>query len=62
MDKAKKISAAIAGVMYYLKAEEEMMLSKEPSVAERHPTPWALNGRQTIMQMRALVQRRGLKR
>jgi hypothetical protein len=62
MDKAKKILAAIAGVMYYLKSEEEMAVPTAPTVAELFPSPWALNGRQTIMQMRSMVQRRILKR
>ena len=61
MDNDSKLQAAIAGVMYYMMTEEE----QQPAVAEKPatgPAAWALNGRQTIMQWRTLVQRRVLKR
>ncbi len=57
----KKIRAAIAGVMCYLGASEAPH-RMEPSVQTVMPSPWALNGRQTIIQNRSLVQRRVLKR
>ena len=56
-----KYQAAIAGVMAYLKAEEEQH-PVEPDVIIGSPNAWALNGRQNIMQMRSLMQRRVLKR
>jgi len=63
MEKNKKIQAAIAGVMYYMQSEEE----QRPALPEAMPTTsgasaWAMNGRQTIMQWRGLVQARVLKR
>lgn len=56
-----KQKAAIAGVLYYLELEKEEY-KVEPTVAKIFPTPWQLSGRTAIMQMRALVQRRVLKR
>jgi hypothetical protein len=56
-----KQKAAIAGVLYYLQMEQAEY-KIEPVVAKIFPTPWQLSGRTTIMQMRALVQRRVLKR
>lgn len=62
MDRKSKLKhAAIAAVLYYLKADEEQVV-REPLVQASYPSPWALNGRQTTMQMRALIQRRVLKR
>ena len=55
----KRIAAAMAAVMYYLQAEEELAgLALAPSAAEAAtpagPKLWALNGRQAQMQLRAL--------
>lgn len=57
MQKNKKIKAAIAGVLYYVKTAEERRVH-EPLVASSYPVPWSLNGRQMIMQNRTRVQRR----
>ncbi|MBN1411890.1 MAG: hypothetical protein JW969_13660 [Spirochaetales bacterium] len=61
MDQDKMVKAAISGVMYYI-ASNETRHRVEPSVQVTVPTPWTLNGRQTMIQMRTLVQRRVLKR
>ena len=50
--------AAISGVISYL--EEESKAGAPSSPAE--PSPWALYGRQSIMRMRELVQRRIVRR
>jgi len=60
MHSDNKRKAAIAGVLYLLQMEAEHKI--EHVVAKTFPTPWQLNGRTTIMQMRGLVQRRVLKR
>ncbi|MBN2738612.1 MAG: hypothetical protein JXR70_16645 [Spirochaetales bacterium] len=60
METDKKKIAALAGVYYYLQAQGEMS-HQEPYEANV-PTPWAMNGRQSIMQMRGFVQRRVLRR
>jgi hypothetical protein len=71
MEKQKKISAAIAAVMHCIQEEEAMLmqqaamggLPQAPSVSG--PTtafsPWSMNGRQTQMQMRNLMQMRTFK-
>ncbi len=63
-DCQKKIAAAIAAVMQYL--QEEDALQFEPRAAEAAapagPKLWALNGRQTQMQLRNLMQLRALGR
>ena len=64
----KKVSAAIAAVMHYIQ-EEEAILMQQAAMAGMPPaqmsalpvvaaTPWAMNGRQTQMQMRNLMQMR----
>jgi hypothetical protein len=69
----KKISAAIAGVMYYLREEEALMAqaamsSMQPVAAASvispaaASKPWGINGRQTQMQMRNLMQMRAFQR
>jgi hypothetical protein len=67
----KKVSAAIAAVMYYIQEEEAMLMQQAamggmpqaPSISA--PTmafsPWSMNGRQTQMQMRNLMQMRTFK-
>ena len=60
MSSETKLKAAIAGVLYYMQMEEDYEV--EPVVTRRYPTPWQLSGRTSIMQMRALVQRRVIKR
>jgi len=66
-DTQKRIAAAMAAVMYYLQAEEELAaLQFAPSAAEAAalagPKLWALNGRQTQMQLRNLMQLRAFGR
>ena len=66
-DTQKKIAAAMAAVMTYLQAEEELAgLQFGPPAAETSalagPKLWALNGRQTQMQLRNLMQLRALGR
>jgi hypothetical protein len=62
----KKLAAAIAAVSAYIQTEEEALLMP-PRVA---PAPrlsktlnlWGMSGRQEIMQMRNIVQMKGLHR
>ena len=65
-DSQKKIAAAIAAVMQYLQEEEMAALQFASPAAETAapagPKLWALNGRQTQMQMRNLMQLRALGR
>ncbi len=66
---AKK-TAALAGVLAWLKSEEESRAAQpeaRPAAGgapggRRGADPWALLGRQTTMQMRNLLQRRLLRR
>jgi hypothetical protein len=66
-DTQKKIAAAIAAVMDYLKAEEDLATlafatAEAAPAAPAGPKLWALNGRQTQMQLRNLMQLRALGR
>ena len=61
MAEDKKLQAALAGVLYYIQSEQSAG-SIEREVPSRSTSPWQLNGRMSIMQMRGLVQRRVLKR
>ena len=63
----KKITAAIAAVTHYMRMEEEASLMQQaamggmpqaPSVSAPASSPWGMNGRQTQMQMRNLMQMR----
>jgi hypothetical protein len=65
----KKATAAIAAVTYYMRMEEEAILMQQaamggmpqaPAVSAPATafSPWAMNGRQTQMQMRNLMQMR----
>jgi hypothetical protein len=69
MENKKKISAAIAAVMHYIQEEEAVLrqqtamnsMPQVPSAVSAPATsisPWSLNGRQTQMQMRNLMQMR----
>jgi hypothetical protein len=63
IDTQKKIAAAIAAVMEYLQAEETWAaMPAEPAAASAGLKLWALNGRQTQMQLRNLMQLRALGR
>ena len=68
MEIDKKMAAAMAAVMNYIKSEEEMVLAQ--AAAGRggvQPTAqppvsinlWGLSGRQAMMQMRNQMQMRG---
>lgn len=67
MEDKKKASAAMSAVLYYLQ-EEEASLMQQTAMGDmlRAPAampamtvkPWGLNGRQTQMQMRSLMQMR----
>ena len=66
-DSQKKIAAAIAAVMEYLQAEEpRAAMPAEPAAGSAAASAglklWALNGRQTQMQLRNLMQLRALGR
>ena len=62
--------AAIAGVMAYIKEEEEAMChaAMQGSAAEKVPAPpappklWGVSGRQTMMQNRSLMQAKAFHR
>ena len=63
----KKVTAAIAAVTHYMRMEEEAVLMQQtamggmpqvPSVSAPAFSPWSMNGRQTQMQMRNLMQMR----
>jgi len=68
MDNPKKITAAVAAVTYYIQEQETIMMQQAamggmpqaPSVSAPAATisPWGMNGRQTQMQMRNLMQMR----
>ena len=67
----KKISAAIAAVMHYINEEQAIQMQaatygmqQVPSVSAMIPAakPWGMNGRQTQMQMRNLMQMRAFQR
>jgi hypothetical protein len=68
MDNQKKITAAIAAVIHYIEEEEAVIMQQAamgsmpqaPSVSAPTTTisPWAMNGRQTQMQMSNLMQMR----
>lgn len=62
----KKIAAAIAAVTRYLEEETAAAPAAAPTPAPPWlppgPAVWALNGRQTQMQLRTLMQLRSLGR
>jgi hypothetical protein len=66
-DIQKKIAAAIGAVSQYLRLEEEMAASQFTAAdaapgAAAGPKLWALNGRQSQMQLRNLMQLRAFGR
>jgi hypothetical protein len=66
-DTQKKIAAALAAVMHYMRTEEEAAALNAAAPALQPAWPpgpalWALNGRQTQMQLRNLMQLRALGR
>ena len=55
----KKLAAAIAGVAAYLQAEQEAASMTGPPAAPVEPIKlWGINGRQTQMMNRQLMQMR----
>jgi hypothetical protein len=62
MEQDSKAKAAIAGVMQYIQVTEEENVSHSGVQFYRGQSPWALSGRQAIMQMRNLLQRGVLRR
>ncbi|MGQ9689212.1 MAG: hypothetical protein ACUVXF_10560 [Desulfobaccales bacterium] len=60
-----KVLAAISGAIHaYIQDEEAVLAAAQAAVAPPPPPPanlWGLSGRQSMMQMRQLIQRRGLK-
>ena len=63
MQKNKKQAAAIAGVMAYLRQEEEALAMQAMAQADAGPPapaapfqPWGVSGRQAQMQMRSLME------
>ena len=71
MESKNTQAAAIAAVMSYLKAEEDMMNMQamalpgfDRALAARAAPPlrvWGLSGRQTQMQMRSMLQMKTFK-
>jgi len=69
MENDKKVIAAISAVMDYIKTEEEILCMQagpqapEPSTASLAPPKlWGISGRQTMMQMRNLMQAKAFHR
>ena len=61
MKKDKKMAAALAAVSATIKSEEEAALAAAPEMATRPGSLtglnlWGLSGRQSMMQMRNLMQ------
>lgn len=61
-----QILAAISGaIQAYIQEEEALLAAQAAAALPPPPAPpanlWALSGRQLTMQMRLLMQRRGLK-
>jgi len=64
-DTQKKIAAALTAVVQYMQEELAAMQLASPAAetaAPAGPKLWALNGRQTQMQLRNLMQLRALGR
>ena len=69
MENPKKVTAAIAAVTHYMRMEEEAILMQQAAMASmpqvssipapaKAISPWGMNGRQTQMQIRNLMQLR----
>ncbi len=65
----KKVAAAIAAVTHYLRMEEETVMMQQAAMIDmpqvpsipapaKAVSPWSMNGRQTQMQIRNLMQLR----
>ena len=74
MGNARKATAAVAAVLQYIKTEEEAIaiqsatLAAQPQLTMAAPPPaaavkpWGVNGRQTQMQLRHLMQLRTFRK
>ena len=66
----RKITAIAAAVAAYIKTEEEALMAQAAGVAPVRPGPgtgapmnlWGLSGRQSMMQLRNLMQLRAMGR
>jgi hypothetical protein len=58
----KRKLAAIAGIMNYLKTEQELIEPAIPSHLPTFPSGWTMYSRQNTMVNNQLIQRRNLKR
>ena len=65
----KRVTAAIAAVTHYIRMEEEAVIMQQAAMGSMPQapavsapatvnSPWGMNGRQTQMQMRNLMQMR----
>ena len=67
-NKEKKMAAALAAVAAYMQREEESLYKQLAAMAPKSQAPmppqnvWGLSGRQSMMQMRNLMQLKGLHR
>lgn len=62
MEKEKKIRAAITGIFYYLKEEQERKPVTVKGEVTNQPSNWAFHSRQMTMINRDRFQRRVVKR
>jgi hypothetical protein len=66
MEAEKKLTAAIAAVLYYIETEEEAVATQRANWEKTLPTmqmnPWSASGRQAQMQMRNLMQMKTFNR
>ena len=62
MDREKKMKAAITGVLYYLKEEQERRAPYKKADQPNFPGSWAFYSRQLTMINRDRFQRRVVKR
>jgi hypothetical protein len=58
MKKDKKLAAALAAVSAYITSQEQAAMPAVPGLPVPHPgmNIWAISGRQSMMQMRNLMQ------
>jgi hypothetical protein len=73
MNDKKKITAAVSGVLHYLRTEQEALAMSSPLPLGRQPSPsavhgpplqfkpWGMSGRQAQMQVCNLMQMRTFK-
>lgn len=59
METNKKIAAAMAAVMTYIKTEEESVIIPPP--APSGPSVWSISGRQELMNIRSMMQFKAFK-